>query len=315
MVSEEVKYKTMKIAIIQERPIFYDLEKCLAKAILLIEKAALKGANLIVFGETWLSGYPAFLDYCPNIGVWDSKPMKKVFSRIYRNSVKVGSKTTEILAALAKKHDVVIVIGVNEITENSQGTIYNTILTFNEKGELANHHRKLMPTFTEKLIHGIGDGNGLRSVETNFGKLGSLICWEHWMPLTRQAMHVQGEIIHIALWPSVMEMHQLASRHYAFEGRCFVVAVGQMMKVKDIPKTLKTPKKLRKQKWLLRGGSSVIAPNGDYILKPQYDKSGIFMVELENLNQVYEERMALDVTGHYNRSDVFNFQINTQRFK
>ena len=305
----------MKIAIIQERPVFYDLERCLAKAILLIEEAAEKGADLIVFGETWLSGYPAFLDYCPNIGVWDSKPMKKIFSRIYRNSVKVGSETTDILSALAKKHEVVIVIGVNEIAENPQGTIYNTILTFNEKGELANHHRKLMPTFTEKLIHGIGDGNGLRSVDTKFGKLGSLICWEHWMPMARQAMHVQGEIIHIALWPSVMEMHQLASRHYAFEGRCFVIAVGQMMKVKDIPKELKTPKKLKKQKWLLRGGSSVIAPNGDYILEPQYDKPGIFMVALDNLNQVYEERMALDVTGHYNRSDVFDFKVNTKRFK
>lgn len=303
----------IKVAIIQERPIFYNLKKSTEKAVGLIEKAVKKGANLIVFGETWLSGYPAFLDYCPNIGRWDYEPMKKVFGRIYQNSVEVGSQTTTIFADLAKKHKVVIVIGVNEISKKSQGTIYNTILTFNEKGELANHHRKLMPTFTERLVHGIGDGNGLRSIDTSFGKLGSLICWEHWMPLTRQAMHLEGEIIHIALWPNVMEMHQLASRHYAFEGRCFVVAVGQMMKVKDIPKELKTPKKLKKQKWLLRGGSSVIAPNGDYILPPQYDKAGIFMVEIDNLHQTYEERMALDVTGHYNRADVFDFQVDKKR--
>lgn len=303
----------MKIAIIQERPVFYNLQKCLAKAIKRIEEAAEKGADLIVFGETWLSGYPAFLDYCPNIGNWDYQPMKRIFGQIYQNSVEVGSETTQILAELARKYQVVIVIGVNEISKQAQGTIYNTILTFNEKGELANHHRKLMPTFTEKLIHGTGDGNGLKSIDTNFGKVGSLICWEHWMPLTRQAMHNEGELIHIALWPNVMEMHQLASRHYAFEGRCFVVAVGQMMKVKDIPKGLKIPKKLRQQKWLLRGGSAVIAPNGDYILEPQYDKKGIFIVEIDNLEMAYEERMALDVTGHYNRKDVFDFQVNKRR--
>lgn len=303
----------MKIAIIQERPVFYNLKKCLAKAVKHIEEAAEKGVDLIVFGETWLSGYPAFLDYCPNIGVWDYEPMKRIFWQIYQNSVEVGSETTQVLAALARKHKVVIVIGVNEVTPKSPGTIYNTILTFNEKGELANHHRKLMPTFTEKLIHGTGDGNGLKSVDTNFGKLGSLICWEHWMPLTRQAMHNEGEIVHIALWPNVMEKHQLASRHYAFEGRCFVIAVGQMMKVKDIPKGLKIPKSLKKQKWLLRGGSSVIAPNGDFILEPQYDKKGIFIVEIDNLEMAYEERMALDVTGHYNRKDVFDFCVNKKR--
>ena len=303
----------LKIAIIQERPVFYDLEKCLEKAIFLIKKAVKKDAKLIVFGETWFSGYPAFLDYCPEIGFWDNNDMKKVFSRIYRNSVEVGGKMTKVFAQLAKKNKVVIVIGVNEICNKSNGTIYNSILTFNEKGKLANHHRKLMPTFTEKLIHGIGDGKGLRSINTSFGKIGSLICWEHWMPLARQAMHLEGELIHLALWPSVMEKHQLASQHYAFEGRCFVVAVGQMMKVKDIPKELKIPKSLKQQKWLLRGGSAMIAPNGDYILEPQYDKSGIFIVELNNLNQAIEERMALDVTGHYNRKDVFNLKINRNR--
>jgi nitrilase len=303
----------VKIAIIQKRPAFYDLEKCLEKAVQHIETAAKKGAKIIVFGESWLSGYPAFLDYCPEIGNWDNQAMKTVFGRIYENSVKVGGRETQVLGELAKKHKSVIIIGVNEIDGKSNGTIYNSILTFNEKGELANHHRKLMPTFTEKLIHGIGDGNGLRSVDTSFGKVGSLICWEHWMPLTRQAMHLEGELIHFALWPNVMEKHQLASQHYAFEGRCFVVAVGQMMKVKDIPKELKTPKYLKQQKWLLRGGSSVIAPNGDYILEPQYDKSDIFIVELDNLNQAIEERMSLDVTGHYNRKDIFDFDINKER--
>lgn len=304
----------IKIAIIQKRPAFCNLQKCLEKAVGYIEKAVEKGAKLIVFGETWFSGYPAFLDYCPEIGLWDNADMKKVFCNIYKNSVEVGGKVTKTLADLSRKNSVVIVIGVNEIANKSQGTLYNSILTFNEKGELANHHRKLMPTFTEKLIHGLGDGKGLQSVATSFGKVGSLICWEHWMPLARQAMHIEGELIHLALWPSVMEKHQLASRHYAFEGRCFVVAVGQMMKVKDIPKELKTPKELKNKKWLLRGGSAVIGPDGDYILEPQYDKSAIFIVELNNLNQAIEERMTLDVTGHYNRKDVFDLTINKHRF-
>lgn len=304
---------SVKIAIVQEEPVLFDIEKGIAKAIQIIDKAANKGVKLIVFGETWLSGYPAFLDYCPEIGLWDSKPMKKVFARMYENSVEVGSKTTELLCDQAKKHNMVIVMGINEKAKKPFGTIYNSIITINQKGEIANHHRKLMPTFTEKLVYGIGDGNGLKGIETTFGTLGSLICWEHWMPLTRQAMHIEGEIIHIACWPSVHEKHQLASRQYAFEGRCFIVAVGQMLHNSQLPKELKFPETHDKNTWILNGGSAVIGPDANYLLEPQFNKNETIIFEIEDLERAVEEKMTLDVGGHYNRSDVFDFEIKTQK--
>ncbi len=310
--------KSVKIGIIQESPIYLDVEKSMQKAIRLIEDAVEQGAKLIVFGETWLSGYPVWLDHCPNMALWDQASTKEVFTQMHLNSIEVPGKETEIFGALAKQYGVVIVIGVNEIVRkkgHALGTIYNALLTFDEQGNLANHHRKLMPTFTEKLVHGLGDGAGLKAVETSFGRVGGLICWEHWMPLTRQTMHNEGETIHIAVWPNVHELLQIASRSYAFEGRCFVIAVGQITRVKDLPKILDLPEYLKDKpdEMLLWGGSCVIGPDGHYILEPQCHKEGIFIVEVDDLDKVYGERMALDVTGHYNRLDVFNLEVNRER--
>ena len=309
----------VKIAIVQENPVQENLAACLSRTIELIEEAAGKGADLVVFGETWLPGYPAWLDYCPEVAFWNHEPTKQVFTWMHQNGVEVPGPVTERLGALARKHQLALVIGVNEVirTGAGQGTMYNSLLIFNEQGELANHHRKLMPTYTEKLLHGLGDGNGLKSVDTAFGKLGALICWEHWMPLTRQALHESGEHIHIALWPKVHELHQVASRHYAFEGRCFVIAVGQIMRVKDLPKVLALPDNLKDQPdhLLLDGGSCVIGPDGHYLLEPQFAQTGLFMVEIERLDRLIGERMTLDTTGHYNRKDVFQLSINRDRSK
>jgi len=308
---------TLKVAIVQESPVYLNLRQSLEKAEILIEEAADQAANLIVFGETWLSGYPAWLDHCPKVALWNHEPTKEVFARMMQNSIAVPSNETHFLGKLAKKHQLHIVIGVNEVVHfgAGSGTIYNSILTFNEKGEMVNHHRKLMPTYTEKLLYGAGDGEGLKAVSTPFGKMGSLICWEHWMPLTRQAMHNTGELIHIALWPAVHEMHQIASRHYAFEGRCFVIAVGQVMRAKDIPPELELPTHLAENpnEFLLNGGSAIIAPDGFYDLKPQYDKEGMIFHEINDLDQAMRERMTLDVTGHYQRNDVFMFGVNRKR--
>ncbi|MGB0431744.1 MAG: carbon-nitrogen hydrolase family protein [Bacteroidia bacterium] len=305
--------RSLKIAIVQKSPVFFNLKKCLDLAIASIEEAADNNCKLITFGETWLSGYPAFLDFCPEVGYWDSKNMKKVFANIYKNSVEIESKTTDMLCEKAKKHGISLVMGINEIAKKPIGTIFNSILTINEKGQIANVHRKLMPTFTEKLVYGIGDGAGLNAVKASWGKFGSLVCWEHWMPLTRQAMHIEGEDLHIACWPSVHEKHQIASRQYAFEGRCFVIAVGQMMKKGQIPTELKLPPNTNPNEWLLNGGSCVIAPNGEYLLEPQFNQEKMIYYTIEDLDKVIEERMTLDVTGHYNRNDVFEFNINKKR--
>lgn len=230
--------KSVKVGIIQAGPVHLDLEKSMEKAVNLVEKAVQKGAELIVFGETWLCGYPAWLDHCPDVANWNNPVVKEIYARFHSQSVEVPGKETDTLCALARKHGIVICLGLNEKVNSGigNGTVFNTLITINGNGEIANHHRKLMPTFTEKLFYGIGDGQGLKAVDTHLGRISSLICWEHWMPLSRQALHNSGEHIHVAVWPSVHDKHQLASRHYAFEGRCFVVAAGQIMRVSDFPK-------------------------------------------------------------------------------
>ena len=309
--------KSIKIGIVQSGAVHLDIERRMEKAVSLVEEAVKKGAELVVFGETWLSGYPSWVDQCPEVAYWGHEPTKEVFARMYKNSVNVPGKETKIFCDLARKHHIVICIGVNETVKTGigSGTIYNTLLTIDANGEIVNHHRKLMPTYTEKMLYGTGDGFGLKASETHLGRIGGLICWEHWMPLTRQAMHNSNEHIHIAVWPWVHEIHQLASRHYAFEGRCFVVAVGQIMRVKDFPKELKLPQHLENKpdELSLKGGSCIIAPDGSYILEPQFDTEGVIIQEITDLERIYKERMTLDTSGHYNRPDVFDFSGHKKR--
>jgi predicted amidohydrolase len=170
-----------------------------------------------------------------------------------------------------------------------------------------------VPTHTERLIWGNGDGRGLSSVKTKIGRIGGLICWEHWMPLARMAMHNSGEHIHVAVWPTVHELHQLCSRHYAFEGRCFVLAVGLMMPTRDLPSQLQDGTNMQKRsgEWLENGGSAIIAPDTRYIVEPVYDREELIVADL-NLGEIDQEFLTLDVSGHYSRPDVFTFHTKTE---
>ncbi|MGW8121422.1 carbon-nitrogen hydrolase family protein [Roseivirga echinicomitans] len=310
--------KKVTVGIVQSAPAYLNVEKSMQKVEVLLREAAAKGAQLITFGETWFTGYPAWIDYCDEYARWDFQATKTVFARTHKHSLDVNGPEVKQIGKWAKELGVVVVMGINEKVASGigNGTIYNSLLTWNEKGELANHHRKLMPTHTERLIYGQGDGAGLQAVDTAFGRVGGLICWEHWMPLTRQTMHNSGEHIHVAVWPKVHEMLQVATRSYAFEGRCFAVGVGQIMSVKDIPSDFKLPPELegKPDHMILNGGSCVYGPSGETILAPQWDVEGVFTAEVD-LNKCYEERMALDVTGHYQRHDVFELTVNKKRPK
>jgi nitrilase len=300
------------VAIIQARSVYYDLEACIEKAISLIREAAKQGAKVITLGETWFPGYPAWIDYCPNVGLWNHPPTKAVFARLYANSMSIPGKELIILQNVAKELGVTLILGINERVDS--GTLYNSLLVINDDGQLVNHHRKLMPTYTERLVWGQGDGAGLQASDTSAGRVSGLICWEHWMPLARQTLHNASEQIHTALWPTVHEMHQVASRHYAFEGRCFVLAAGCMMTVSDLPSELDIPVDLAAtpERWLLRGGSAIIAPDGRYIVPPCYDDETILTAEID-LDEVIQEKMTLDVSGHYQRLDVFTFDVSRER--
>ncbi len=163
-----------------------------------------------------------------------------------------------------------------------------------------------MPTYTERLIWGQGDGQGLRAVPTAVGRVGGLICWEHWMPPARQRLHESGEDIHVAAWPQLKEMNLVASRHYAFEGRCFVVAAGAIMHVRDLPAELEPAPELAANPaaFVLHGGSVIIGPDGALLAGPVYDEELILTAEID-LTQIIDGQLTLDVAGHYARPDVF----------
>ena len=232
--------RSIVVAAVQAAPVHLDLEASLAKAVRLIGEAAARAARLVAFGETWLPGYPSWLDVCAGVALWDNPATKAVFARLMQNSVTVPGPAVDQLAEAAREHEVTLVMGVHERPSSGpgRGTLYNTLLTFGPDGTLLNRHRKLVPTYTERMVWGQGDADGLRAVTSPAGRIGGLVCWEHWMPMARQALHESGEEIHVAAWPTVKEMHQVASRHYAFEGRCFVLAVGSLMRVADIPEEL-----------------------------------------------------------------------------
>jgi predicted amidohydrolase len=302
----------VNLAAIQAAPIYLNLERSLAKALNLISEAAAKHAQLAVFPETWLPGYPAWLDHCRDVALWNHPPVKKIFARMFENSVTIPGPVTDTLAAAAREHQMTIVIGVNERVNDGagRGTLYNTLLTIGPTGQILNRHRKVMPTFSERLVWGQGDNAGVHSVETPVGHVGGLICWEHWMPLTRQALHLSGEDIHAAAWPAVKEMNQVASRHYAFEGRCFVVAAGAIMRSRDLPKELEPVAALAKDPdaFVLNGGSAVIGPDGLYVAGPAFDCEALVLARV-NLDRIREENLTLDVTGHYSRPDLFDLKI------
>jgi predicted amidohydrolase len=308
------KHRSFRVALAQFAPVYLDMAASLKKAIRLLGEAKRRGAELVAFGETWLSGYPAWLDVSPKVAFWDHAPTKRLFARLRENSVKVPGPEIEALQKSAAHLGINVVIGVNERVDAGpgNGTLYNSILTVTSDGTLANHHRKLVPTYTERMVWGNGDGGGLKAVERG-PRIGGLICWEHWMPLARMALHNSGEHVHVALWPTVHELHQLCSRHYAFEGRCFVLAVGLMMATSDIPREVAEGTVTNQGgQWVERGGSAIIAPDTRYVVEPVYDREELIVADLD-LTEIDQAVMTLDVSGHSARPDVFQFSVNSPK--
>lgn len=294
---------------VQHPPVFLDLAGSLDKAEKLIAQAAAEGAQLIAFPETWLTGYPVWLDEAPGAALWDSAAATAVFRRLFENSVELGSQVITRLCQATKAAKATLVMGMHE---RKGGTLYNSILTIGPDGSILNLHRKLVPTYTERLVWGRGDGSTLNVVETPFGKLGSLVCWEHWMPAARIALHQQQELVHVAQWPTVKEMHMVASRHYAFEGQCFVIAAGSILQKKDLAHLdLALLKEIPgdDNTFLQRGGAAIIAPNGDFLADPLYEQAG-FVTAVIDPGLAVNGRLTLDTVGHYSRPDVFQLHVN-----
>ncbi|MEY4168813.1 MAG: hypothetical protein RIR52_2637 [Acidobacteriota bacterium] len=300
------------VAVIQAAPVYLNLQQSLARAVELIAEAARRQAQLVVFPELWLPGYPAWLDVCRDVSLAGYAPMKRLYARLQENSVTIPGKVTEVLSEVSRRHQLTLVIGVQERVDGGpgRGTLYNTVLTFGPRGDLLNHHRKLNPTFNEKLLWSPGDGQGMRVVPTPIGRLGGSIGSEHWMPLVRQSLHLAGEEIHVALWPSVGELNQIASRHYALEGRCFVVAAGGIMRADDMPRDLELSAKYLEtgQPLPLDGGSAVIGPDGQYVAGPTFGSEVILLARI-NPERIREEALEFGAPGHIARPDLFDFRL------
>jgi len=308
-----------RVAIIQHPPVFLNLEKSIEKASFLIEEAAEHDANIIAFPETWLPGYPIWLDLSPRAALWDHPPAKALYKLLVQNSLKIPSPQLQKLQITAQESDAYVIMGAHELMGN---TLYNTMIFIGNDGTSCTLHRKLIPTYTERMIWGRGDGSTLKVFPTRHGDVGGLICWEHWMPLARAAMHAQHERIHVAQWPWAKDLHHLASRHYAFEGQCFVLAAGCVLtrgelldSVNSLPATDRRSVELLEElpgsekEYVLEGGSAVIAPSSAYLKGPLYHEQTIMYADID-VSLIIEGTMVLDTSGHYSRPDVFQLRVN-----
>jgi predicted amidohydrolase len=307
---------TICAAAVQHAPVFLDRDASVEKAVGLVAEAGAAGADVVVFPETWLPAYP-FWVYG---GGFHDAGVKAAYARLYANSVEVPSESTDRLCAAARRHGVHVVMGINELGRRGGGTIFNSLLFIADDGEILGVHRKLMPTSAERTVWGQGDGSTLHVFDTRVGRLGGLICWEHWMPLTRFAMHDLREEIHVAVWPELPELHQMAARTYAFEGRCYVVCAGQYLSPSMVPEDFEARDAVAAladayssdPDVLLPGGSGIIGPDGNWVAGPAPADAETIVYGEMDLRRLGAEKQALDATGHYNRPDVFELRIDTR---
>ncbi len=301
-----------KLAIVQKPPAFLDKQKTIDLAVANVEEAAANGADLVVFSEAFIPGYPAWIWRLRPGGDWGLS--EELHQRLLRNAVNVDSDDLAPLFEAARKHELTIVCGIEERDNKlSQTTLYNTVITIGPDGSLLNRHRKLMPTNPERMVWGFGDASGLKVVETSAGRIGSLMCWENFMPLARYALYAQGVEIYIAPTYDSGDGWIGSMQHIAREGCCWVVGCGCIMKGSDIPDDFPEKSKLYPDdgEWVNPGDSVVIAPGGEIMAGPMNKETGILYHELDR-EKVSIAKRALDVAGHYSRPDIFQLHVNTQ---
>ncbi|WP_218029014.1 carbon-nitrogen hydrolase family protein [Tengunoibacter tsumagoiensis] len=299
---------TVTVAVAQVGSVFMDREACLSKACAWIKEAGKNGAQIIVFPEAFLSGYPRGLRFDSAIGSRGAKG-KQDWVRYWRSSVAVPSDALEPLASAIQEANSYVVMGVTEQASES-GTLYCTLLYYGPDGTLLGKHRKLKPTAIERLIWGEGDGSTLFTTSTPYGRLGGLICWENYMPLARMAMYSQGVNLYVAPTADQRSSWQATIQHIACEGRCFVLAANQFVRKEDYPTDLACYSELEQQPDIMcRGGSAIVNPFGEYLAGPLYDQEQLLYAELD-LQQIDQGHLDFDVMGHYARPDVFLFRVN-----
>ena len=305
--------RVVRVAVVQAAPVLLDREATTVKLAELTAAAAAEGAKLVVFPEAFIPGYPRGLTFGTRIGS-RTEAGRRDWLRYWQNSVPVPGPTTEAIGAAARAAGVYLAVGVIERdTESSGGTLFCTILYFGPDGALLGKHRKLKPTASERLIWGEGDGSTLTVVETPYGKMGGLICWENYMPLARTAMYAKGVELYLAPTADSRDVWQATIRHIALEGRCFVLACNQFVTKDMYPKDLACYDELiGEPEVMCRGGSAIVGPLGNYVAEPVFGREEVVFADLD-LDQIAQSRYDFDVVGHYARPDVFRLIVDERK--
>ncbi len=289
----------VKVACVQAEPVIFEREATIEKIARISKEIAEEGASLAVFPETFIPVYPSSR-WARFLAAGSGG--KEVFGRLARESLEIPGPASERLGAIAREAGIWLAIGANEL---ERGTIYNALLLYGPDGELALHHRKLMPTNHERLVWGLGGGEGLEAIPTPLGRIGGLICWENLMPLARFALYQDGVEIYLAPTADDSEDWHGSIRHIARESRAFVVSPCVFQRASSYPKDIRLSDG---PELLGRGGSAIVGPDGEYLAGPLWDEEGILYAELDP-KRMYEERQRFDPAGHYNRPDVFQLLV------
>jgi nitrilase len=302
-----------KIAIIQHAPIVLNREATLEKACRLIAESAASGAQLIVFPEAFVPGYPAW--------VWRLRPgsdwglSETLHQRLLENAVDLARGDLQSVQVAARESSVTVVMGINERDgQLGRTTLYNSAVVIGPDGELLNHHRKLMPTNPERMVWGFGDASGLKVVDTPVGRIGVLLCWENYMPLARFALYAQGIDIHIAPTYDSGEAWLGTLQHIAREGGCWVIGAGVSLHRRDLPDDFPDRDALypAEEEWINPGDSVVVAPGGELMAGPLHEQQEILYAEIDPARAAIARR-TFDVAGHYSRPDIFTLKVNRQQ--
>jgi len=301
---------TVRVAVVQAPASPFDTSGAVERLCALTREAAGEGAQLVLFPEAYVGGYPWGLAFGTAVG-GRSDPGRRTWERYWRGAIDVPGPETAALAEVARETGVTLAVGVIERDATySGGTLFCTLLYFGPDGALVGKHRKLKPTAAERLIWGEGDGSTLTVVDTAFGRVGGLICWENYMPLARMAMYGKGVELYLAPTADARPRWQATLQHIALEGRCFVLGCNQYVTRDMYPSNLEIKAEL--DVWpevLCRGGSAIYDPAGDVVAGPLWDQEGILVADLD-LTAIPRAKFDFDVTGHYARPDVFRLEVD-----
>ena len=300
------------LAIVQKAPVLLDKQKTIELAVETVNEAAQAGANLVVFTEAFIPGYPSWVWRLRPGGDWGLS--EQLPERLLQQAVNIDSDDLDPLYQAAREHQVTIVCGIEERDNQlSRATLYNSVIVIGPDGNLYNRHRKLMPTNPERMVWGFGDASGLKVIDTPAGRIGTLLCWENYMPLARYAMYSQGVEIYIAPTYDSGDDWISSLQHIAREGACYVVGCGNLLKGSDFPSDFPEKSSLYpdEDEWVNPGDSVVIAPGGQIMAGPMREESGILYSEIDP-SKVGIAKRALDVAGHYSRPDIFQLHVNNQ---